>query len=305
MPLNYTVLDVFTDTSLEGNPLAVVSDADELTTPQMQAIAREFNLSETVFVMKPSNPAHTAAIRIFTPNSELPFAGHPTVGTAVLLAEQRVWRSGGGATCDALIVLEAKSGVLRIAARKTPGEAAYAEFDTPKLPEIAGMPAPDDRLAAALGLAPSEIGFENHKPSRFAANLPFTFVPVSGLEPMRRARIIHAYWQDAFGGDSLQAAYLYCRQTVKYKASFHVRVFVPAVGAPEDPATGSAAAAFAGVIMRFDNPPDGTCKSVIEQGIEMGRPSQIRLEFEVAARKIRAVRIGGQAVITMRGELFI
>lgn len=304
MGRRYVVLDVFTAKPLEGNPLAVVIDAEGLSDAAMQAIAKEFNLSETVFVLKPTNPAHTASVRIFTPAAELPFAGHPTVGAAILLAEERVWSKAGA--CDALIVLEAKGGILRVGVKKEPGEAAYAEFDAPKLPQEIGPPAPDDRLAAALGLAPSEIGFENHKPSRFSAGAPFTFVPIANLESMKRARLVQTYWQEAFAADGGQAgAYLYCRETIRHKASFHVRMFAPSMGVPEDPATGSGAIAFAAAIMRYDDPPDGVYRGMIEQGIEMKRPSEIALEFEIEARKIKTVRIGGNAVIAMQGELFV
>ena len=154
MELDFHTLDVFTDRRFAGNPLAVVHGADGLDTAAMQTIAREFNLSESVFVMKPDNPAHSAKIRIFTPAMELPFAGHPTVGTAVLLAELRV--GGEARDMDSLVVLEEKIGVVRVGVKLRKNEAAFAEFDAPKLPENSG-PAPDVQLLApAVGLEPSE-----------------------------------------------------------------------------------------------------------------------------------------------------
>ncbi|MDX2264121.1 MAG: PhzF family phenazine biosynthesis protein [Hyphomicrobiales bacterium] len=303
MRKSYAVWDVFTEAPLQGNPLAIVDAADDLSDERMQAIAREFNLSETVFILPPANPAHTARIRIFTSASELPFAGHPTVGAAIHLAEERVLR--GGAVSSALIVLEALGGLLRVGVTKKPGEAAYAEFDAPKLPEEAGQAAPDDRLAAALGLAPSEIGFENHRPTRFAAGPAFTFVPVSGLNAIRRARVVHAHWSEGFGPSAQAAAYVYCRETVQHKCAFHVRMFAPGMGMPEDPATGSAAIALAAVIQRFDEPGEGEHRCIIEQGAEMLRPSDIHLEFHIESRRLRLVRIGGRARQVMRGELFL
>lgn len=297
----YIIVDVFTATAMQGNPLAVIPQAEGLSLAAMQSLAREFNLSETVFVFPPSNPSHTASIRIFTPNMELDFAGHPTIGTAILLAEERIW--GNASLSDALIVLEAKGGLLRVGVRRKPSEAAYAEFDAPKLPEEAGFAAHDDRLAAALGLAPSEIGFENHKPTRYSVGPSFTFVPVQGLEAIRRARVVHAHWTAGFGANSAASAYLYCRETLRHKCGFHARMFAPGMGMPEDPATGSAAVALAGIIQRFDKPGEGVQTCIIEQGIEMGRPSEISLEFEVKDSKLRTVRIGGQAVIVMRGEI--
>jgi trans-2,3-dihydro-3-hydroxyanthranilate isomerase len=298
MQLRYSLLSVFTKRADSGNPLAVVTDTDGLDTEAMQAIARKFGLSETVFVFPPAYQAHTAAIRIFTPTGELPFAGHPTIGAAICLAYQRIWPKMDE-ECDALAVLEAKGGILRVAVKPAGDDVAFAAFDVPSLPQETAETPPVDRLAAALGLAPTEIGFENFRPRRFSAGSPFTFVPVSGLDAMRRAHVVEEFWDEAFGGDHHPAAYLYCRETVLHKAAFHARAFVPAmgVGGDEDAATGSAAAAFAAIINLFDGPPEGTYNAMIEQGVEMGRPSEIFIEFEVRGRNLRVVRIGGYAVM--------
>jgi trans-2,3-dihydro-3-hydroxyanthranilate isomerase len=302
MERRYTILNVFTTEREGGNPLAVVTEAEGLTTEAMQAIALDFNLSETVFVLPPKGPAHTAAIRIFTPQMELPFAGHPTLGTAILLAQHRIWRKAGE-ECDALVVLEAPIGVLRIGIAPGADGVPFGQFDAPAPPQANGEAAPDDRIAAALGLAPHEIGFENHRPSRFTAGVGFTFVPVDGLEAIGRAKVVEQYWTDAFGQDAHPFAYLYCRDTVRHRSSFHARSFAPTVGVPEDPATGSAAIAFAGAVLRFDDVPEGTYQGIIEQGLEMGSPSEIFLEFEVENRQIRVVRIGGQATVMREGVI--
>jgi trans-2,3-dihydro-3-hydroxyanthranilate isomerase len=302
MERRYTLLNVFTRQADGGNPLAVMSEVEGLDDEAMQAIAKQIGLSETVFVFPPKNPAHLASIRIFTPAKELPFAGHPAVGTAVCLTQERIWKAKG-VEFDALAVLEAKAGILRVAVKPGNGGAAFAEFDAPSLPRESGETAPVDRIAAALGLAPSEVGFENFKPRRFSVGVPFTFVPVSDLEAIGRARVVEEYWEEAFGGDGHSAAYLYCRDTVQHKAAFHARAFVPAMGVPEDPATGSAAAAFAGIIHLFDEPPEGSYSGVIEQGIELGRPCEIFIEFEVRNREIRAVRIGGYAMVVGEATL--
>ncbi len=294
MERRYALLNVFTAGPQGGNPLAVVTDTDGLDGNAMQAIAAKLDLSETVFVFPPQNRAHNAAFRIFTPGTELPFAGHPTVGAAIYIAQERVWRQAGG-TYDALVVLEAKGGILRVAVR--PGDPApFAEFDAPQLPQDVGPAAPVDRLAAALGLAPTEIGFENFKPCRFSAGVPFTFVPVKDLTTIGRARVVGQYWAQAFGEGAAAAAYLYCRETVQRKAAFHARCFAPGMGIAEDPATGSAAAAFAGVVNLFDAPPEGAYNGMIEQGVEMGQPSEVYIEFEVRGRRVCVVRIGGHAV---------
>lgn len=301
MQLPFHTLDVFTDQRFGGNPLAVVRDADGLTAAQMQSIAREFNLSETVFVLKPENAAHSARMRIFTPTREVPFAGHPTVGTAVLLAEDNGRQSNGEA--DALVVLEQSIGAVRVGVRMRNGAPAFAEFDAPRLPAEAGRLQPIDKLAAGLGLIPSEIGFENHRPSCFAAGNAFAFVPVANLEALERAMVHGAEWAAAFEDQGVLGAYLYTRQCLHSASSFSARMFAPGSGVPEDPATGSAAVCFAGVVQAFDSPPNGTHKRVIEQGYAMGRPSQIMLTLVVDGGKLATVRIGGHAIPVTRGTI--
>jgi trans-2,3-dihydro-3-hydroxyanthranilate isomerase len=301
MQLPYHVLDVFTEERFGGNPLAVVLEADGLDGPRMQRIAREFNLSETVFVLKPEHAAHTARVRIFTPASEIPFAGHPTVGAGALLAALRTPEPSERG--DALIVLEEGVGIVRVGVRLRPGVAPLAEFDAPKLPVEAGTLPPADRLAAALGLIPSEIGFENHRPTKYGAGNIFAFVPVASLDAIGKARVAAPHWDAVMQGQGLLGTFLYCRQTVHTTSSFHARMFAPEFGVPEDPATGSAAAAFAGVVHRFDALRDGTHRRIVEQGYEMGRPSTIALTVEVAGGKLVTVRIGGHAVRVAEGRI--
>ena len=301
MRLDYHILDVFTDKRFGGNQLAVVLEADGLDTGRMQTIAREFNLPETVFVVKPQNPAHTARLRIFTPAAELPFAGHPTVGTAVLLAELRGGQAAGNG--EALVVLEETIGTVRVGVRLRKGAAPFAEFDAPKRPEEAGAAPSAERLAAALGLIPAEIGLENHRPTRFGAGNTFLFVPVSSLEAIGKAQVAPQHLPGAFQNGPPTGLFLYCRQTVHRTSAFHARMFAPHMGVPEDPATGSAAAAFAGVIHRFDEFSDGLHKRIIEQGYEMGRPSHIELSLEVEGGELGTVRIGGHAVRVAEGRI--
>ena len=237
--LDYHVLDVFTKQRFGRNPLAVVLDADQLDSRRMQTIAREFNLSETVFVLKPSNAAHTARVRIFTPAAEMPFAGHPTVGTASLLAELRMPPTHEGG--EALVVLEEEIGPVRVGVRMRSGNAPFAEFDAPRLPEEVGIAPTADRLAAAVGLIPAEIGFENHRPTRYSAGNTFTFLPVASLDAIAKAQVSSGHWDAVM--ERATGAFLYCRQTVHTSSAFHARMFAPHHGIAEDPATGSAAAA--------------------------------------------------------------
>lgn len=295
--LKFHTLDVFTGKPLAGNPLGVVHDADALDTATMQAIARELNLSETVFVMKPKNPAHNAFIRIFTPTRELPFAGHPTVGTAVLLAQLRF---GSAEEREAIIVLEQEIGAVRCGVRIMPGQTTYAEFDVPKLAQEVGRAAAREKLGVALGLMPSDIGWQHHKPTVFSAGVEFTFVPVRDRDALQSARAVPSAWRDTFG---THGVYIYTGLPTEAGRSFRARMFDPSAGIPEDPATGSAAAAFAGVLARFDALVDGRHVVPIEQGIEMGRPSLVTLEVEMAAGRLTGARIGGEAVVVSEGTM--
>jgi trans-2,3-dihydro-3-hydroxyanthranilate isomerase len=304
MALAYHVLDVFTERPFGGNPLAVVLDADRLSSVEMQTIAREFNLSETVFVLQAESPGHTARIRIFTPGRELAFAGHPILGTAVLLAELRT-EVGNGSEKDAIIALETDVGSVRVGVRLRAGAAPYAEFDAPKMTTALESLAEPEEISAAIGLIPAELGFENHKPVRLKAANVFAYVPVSNLEAMSKVRISPGAWARVFTNRGVDGVYFYSRQCVRVQASFHTRMMAPDIGVPEDPATGSAAIGFAHVIMKFDELPDGPHKRTIEQGIEMGRPSTIGLSMTVTRGKLEGVRIGGHAVRVMQGELFV
>jgi trans-2,3-dihydro-3-hydroxyanthranilate isomerase len=291
MRRRFVTLDVFTDRRFSGNPLAVVLDAEALESADMQAIAQEFNHPETVFVSPPSDPNHRACIRIFTPRRELPFAGHPTVGTAVLLG----LRDGGGT--DRNIVLEEGIGPVHCTLETSADAAGRASFAIPQLPAEVG-PVPDDAIiAGALGLAPAEIG--ETRPARWSAGMPLTFVPVTSRATVERCGPDLARFDSAFGTGG--AAYVVCRQTVDPGHSFHARMFAPGMGIPEDPATGSAAAAFAGLLA--SHLPDGSHPITIEQGYEMGRPSLIRLVAVVAAGRLRSASIGGDAVIVTEGTI--
>jgi len=300
MARNYLLYDVFTTERLAGNPLAVVLDSDGLDTAGMQAIAREFNLSETVFVLPADNPKHRNRIRIFTPDYEMPFAGHPTVGSAIALAEL-----AGEAT--RIFVLEENIGPVRCAVSEHDGS-TFAEFDLAKLPEPLELKADPEAIGAALGLAPHEIGFENHRVAFWSAGVPYVTIPVADLQAAAKIRLDNQAWSELAPRKSewaFASPYVYCRETVHHDSAFHVRMIVPGTPSYEDPATGSAAAAFAGAVMHFDAPTDGTAQLWIEQGLEMGRPSRIRLELNVDGGKLASARIGGHAIKVAEGQLFI
>lgn len=304
MDRRYAVLDVFTEEALSGNPLAIVLDADGLDTDRMQQIAREFNLSETVFVLPPDNPAHTAKVRIFTPATELPFAGHPTVGTAIYLGRERFGGSAGDV--DAMVVLEETVGPVRCGVVLREAGNPYAEFDLPRLPEVSDAAPGVEAVAEALGLAPHEIGFGHYAVAVSDAGVPFVIVPVNGLEAARRARPQPEKWSRVFGeGSGHDSIYLFTAEVERPGASFHTRMFGLGMGIGEDPATGAAAAAFAGVLHRFGQLTEGSHSYLLEQGIEMGRPSLINLELDVTGGELHAARIGGSAVVIAEGTLRI
>lgn len=299
MPRRFYTLDVFTDRALAGNPLAVVLDSQGLTDVAMQAIAKEFNLAETVFVLPPEDPRQRARLRIFTPARELPFAGHPTVGTAVLLGLLDHGRNHGMLAFG----LEEKVGLVPCAVEITGEGRGSATFTVPRLPEMVAEPASREALAAALGLSPGEIGFPGHSPAVSSAGLGFTFVPVSGAGPLARARPNLAAWGDAMRPADHPNAFVYTTDVTEDGSAYHARMFAPGMGISEDPATGSAAAAFAAVFMAFDRPEDGEHSLVIEQGYEMGRPSKITLGLTVQDGALSRATIGGSAVMVSEGSL--
>ncbi len=299
MARRFVTLDVFTATPHAGNPLAVVLDSDGLDTAAMQTITREFNLSETVFVQPPAEAGHRAALRIFTPGRELPFAGHPTVGTAVLLALQD---AAAGRGSD-VIVIEEQVGAVTCAVGVRGPKTGHAVFTLPRLPQEVEPAAALPLIAGALGLDRREIGFDGHVPTVFSAGVAFSFVPVASLAALERVRLDTMLWSQAIKPSSQPNAFAYCRRTRDAGHDFHARMFAPTLGFTEDPATGAAVAAFAGVVMRFERPGDGEHRFVIEQGYEMGRPSQITLELTVAGGALVSARIGGAAVVISEGVL--
>lgn len=303
MARRYAIYDVFTNTRLAGNPLAVVFEADGLDDGAMQRIAGEFNLSETVFVKAPENPTHTARLRIFTPGRELPFAGHPTVGAAIAIAEAA--KNGNGQPRDLVSVLEENVGPVRCAVKLGTGDAAFAEFDVPR--KSVRLEASFDRqaLADAFSLKPGQIGFENHVPSLWSAGVAFVMIPVHDLAAAAVVEFDPALWERCapFAEGRLASAYLYCRGGVNHIARFHARMFAPDMGIAEDPATGAAVAAMSGAINFFDKLVDGHHPFLIEQGVEMGRPSLIHLHLDISSGAIASARIGGQAVRIASGML--
>lgn len=298
MQRRFAIYDVFSDNTLAGNQLGVVFDCEGLETQQMQAIAREFNFSETVFLMPPEDPNHSARMRIFVPNNELPFAGHPTVGGAIAVAREKGLESVG----QGIIVLEENVAPVRCAVRFGDTN-PYAEFDLPVLAKEISGPENKEAIAAALSLDAQEIGFENHVISNYDGGLPYTLVPVRDLAALADAKPNGGIWNEGFGVHHHNSGYVYCRETGGHNNHFRARMFAPDAGIPEDPATGSAVASLAGALIKYDDLRDGLHTVHIEQGVEMGRPSLITLEIEMREGEFVGGRIGGHAAEFARGTI--
>jgi trans-2,3-dihydro-3-hydroxyanthranilate isomerase len=300
MKLAFYTLDVFTNRRFGGNPLAVVLGADHLSTEQMQVITREFNLSETVFVMQPTDAANTAKVRIFFPGGEMPFAGHPTLGCAVLLAEMKY---KPGCSFETTIRLEENAGLVPVKVSRI-GDVPYGQFTAPVIPFAVDMALPSAaKIAQAVNLEADDIGFDSHAPNLLQGGPRFFHVPVNSRNALAKAAVREPHWSKLIAPLGTDGIYLYARGGDNPKTNFRARMFAPTGGIPEDPATGSATALLAAQLLLAEHLKDGTHKWKLEQGYEMGRPSDLWLEADVAASKLDAVRVGGQAIRVMEGSL--
>ena len=297
MRRQFLTLDVFTSRRLTGNPLAVVLAAQGFDDAAMQAVAREFNLPETVFVFPPERSAHRARLRIFTPGTELPFAGHPTVGAAVALT-----RLAGGGGPQAF-VLEEKIGPVACTAQMRGSDGGYAVFALPRLPERVGELAAAPDIAAALSLEADDVDAGRFPPARWSAGVDFPLVGLKSREAVRRARPDPARFARVFGSADPAKVYVFSQETEDPAHTIYARMFAPGLGVPEDPATGAAAAAFAGLWAAQTRAADGNHNLVIEQGYDMGRPSLIALSVTTADGALAGATIGGDAVVVTEGSI--
>lgn len=278
--LDFEVWDVFTDTPFSGNPLAIVTGADALSTDQMQMMAREFNLSETIFLMAPRDPSHTARARIFFPTAEIPFAGHPTVGAALMLADKYNLNH---------VTLEEEAGLVPV--EITDG---LAKFQAPVVPFPQNIAIETELAAQALDLKVSDIGL--HTIDVHEGGPKFLFIPIKTRHALKRARPIEPHWSKLMISGGVSAAYI-------YSSDFDARMFAPASGIPEDPATGSASALLASQLLSNGAIVDGENHFVLKQGEDMGRPSQINLTVTAQNGAIEAVHVAGRAVPISSGRI--
>ncbi len=291
----FYTLDVFTDTAFGGNPLAVVLDADDLSGERMQTIAAEFNLSETVFVLKPAKAGRNRRrLRIFTPQAELPFAGHPTVGASYLLAKLNLVASNAA---DPVMVLEEGVGDVPVEVRFGGVVAESTQMSVPRMPERGPEPPSRAQLAEMLSVTEADL-LPGH--AAYSCGVPFLFLPVRDRAAIARIRLRTDLWEKLLSGWWAKSVFPFCTDTVAKDAQVHARMFAPAMGVAEDPATGSAASALAGFLHDQDLR-EGARRWLIEQGFEMGRPSLIELEADAAGGRLTAVRVGGRSVLMSEG----
>ena len=298
----YITADVFTNRAFGGNQLAVFPDATGIPEHRLLDVTREFNYSETTFVYPAEDPGNTRKVRIFTPGAEVPFAGHPTVGTAHALAAIGDVKLTGESTN---IVFEEGVGPIPITITAENGVPQFAQFAVARLPEL-GPPAPDaTALAALLGLSPDDFVGGDWNARAYSCGLSFLYVPLRNIDAVSRAQVRTDLWEQSMSTGATRDICVFAREGSTTDVSIHSRVFVPGFGVPEDPATGSAAAALAGYLAAQQRNDDGTLQWRIEQGIEMGRPSIIDVEADVRSGRVNAVRVGGASVLVCEGTMEI
>ena len=298
MKLKYYICDVFTDQRFGGNQLAVLPDARGLNDSQMQQIAREFNFSESTFVFPPQE-GHTRRVQIFTPNREVPFAGHPNIGTAFVLA-----------TCGELeefdhssdIVFEEKAGLVGISICRSDKGMISCELKAPQVLSL-GKVLPAEMLATAVSLSKSDIVTDTHAPMLASVGLPFVMVELRDQTALQKAKI------NANGFDQVAAQgvepdiHVYVQSHDEF--DIRARMFAPHDGVPEDPATGSANCALAGLLGHFHPSQSGMFEWRIAQGVEMGRPSLLQARVEKLDGKVLSSWIGGSCVMVSEGHIYV
>ncbi len=299
MKYHFHTCDVFTDRVFGGNPLAVFADGRGLDDGQMQRVAREFNLSETVFVLPPDDAAHTRRLRIFTPARELPFAGHPTVGTAHVLAAIGEIALGGDET---RIVFEEGVGPVPVTIRAEAGRPVFAQLTAAQPPEVGPPPPADDVIAAALGLEAADIGAADMAAQAVSCGTPFLFVPVRDPAAVGRIAVDTGRWRAAFAEYWTSAVFAFAMGGERPGSDIAARMFSPLWGIPEDPATGAAATALGGYLALREPRADARLSWRVEQGFAMGRPSIIEVEADKRDGQVTEIRVGGASVMVSEGD---
>ena len=299
MRYRFYTCDVFTDSRFGGNPLAVLPDASGLTTEQMQLIAREFNYSESTFVL-PAQHGHTRQVRIFTTDQEVPFAGHPNIGTAFVLAT--IGELGDFDTTTE-ITFEEQAGLVPITIRREPEQPLWCELKAPE-PLSLGQTFPVEALAAVLSLTPDDIVEQTHAPQIASVGLPFVITELKDRAALAKARINH----EALSAIDLQGLlpffHIYSQSSGDF--DLYTRMFAAVGGTTfEDPATGSANCALVGMLTHYQPQENGRFSYRIAQGVEMGRPSVLNGRCEKQDNTVTAVYMAGTSVLVSEGYIHV
>jgi trans-2,3-dihydro-3-hydroxyanthranilate isomerase len=302
----YITIDVFTDRAFAGNPVAVITDARGLAAEQMQAVAAEFNYSESTFVLPPDDPAHTARVRIFTPRNEVPFAGHPNVGTAFAIA---LLADRDGKVLEPTLLFEEGAGIVPVdLIRDAQGRVAGSILTAPQ-PLTLGQKIPSALVAECVGLEPAAIITSHHEPVVASVGLPFVIAEVAG-DAIGRARPNAAAFARASGLFPLRTdrfhVHLYARTAGRAgEPDLRARMFAPLSGILEDPATGSANGALVALLASIAPEPDAVLTFNVLQGVEIGRPSLLTVTAEKRGGSVARVRVGGRCVPVMEGTFTV
>ncbi len=298
----FTTVDVFTSSRFEGNPLAVMTDARGLTDADMQNIAAEFGYSEVTFILPPEAPENTARVRIFTPTTEVPFAGHPNVGTAYVLGQQG--QVFGRPVGDSLR-FEEQAGLVEVELKRSGEEVLSASIRAPK-PLAIGKAIPEQTVARCIAIEPEEVRIARHRPVVASVGLSFVFAELADLAALGRARPNLAYFQDAacptVEGNHDFSLFVYVRSE-EAPWTIRARMFAPLDNVPEDPATGSASAALGAYLVSLEADANMNVSLTIEQGVEMGRRSLIGIDVVKTDGIVTDVTISGKCTPVMRGEI--
>lgn len=298
--IRYLTTDVFTGTRFGGNQLAVIPDAAGIPEEFLLPIAREFNFSETTFVYAPAQEGHTRRVRIFTPGGEVPFAGHPTIGTAIVLAATGEIPVDDG---DTRIILGENVGPVPVLLRGVHAGGGWAQLSAAMMPEI-GPPVPSrSMLARMLGLTTEDIMATSERPQAVSCGLPFLIVPLTSVKAVSKSRVNVERWEETLANAWAPMIWVYAADAEGGDRHFRARMFAPGISVPEDPATGSAAVTFAGYLAARSRTRNGTLAWTIDQGVEMGRPSRLEIEADKIDGTVSALRVGGEAVLVSEGTM--
>jgi len=290
----FYILDVFANEKYTGNPLAVVTNAERMSVVEMQNIAKEMNFSETTFITSGKLIANGYNVRIFTPLQEVPFAGHPTLGTAFIIQHEMIQKP-------------IKKVKLNLKAGQIPVTFKYDSKNVPTIlwmkqnePEFMNVIKPSE-IAPVLNVNEEDID-DRFPVQEVSTGLPFIIVPLKGLAAVKKAKIDPVKYIDLIQQTTAKAIFIFCPETYIEDNDLNARMFADYYGIPEDPATGSANGCLAGYLMKHRYYGDGKINVRVEQGYEMGRPSLINLRAEEQDGNIE-VHVGGKAVLVAKGEL--